>query len=252
MQFVIATIFPEMFDPIWSHGIVGRALSSGIVAGHCINIRDFARDKHQMTDDRPYGGGCGMVMKPEPLAGAIRAASAMAPGAIRVLLSPQGRVFDQQLAAELAVEKGLILICGRYEGTDERIERELIDIEVSIGDFVLSGGEIAAMIIVDALTRLIPGALGGEESAAKDSFAEGLLEHAHYTRPRRFEDAEVPEVLLSGDHGAIDKWRLESSLLRTLVKRPDLFADRSMGPEEIEVLRKWHIQLGDILDTQAG
>lgn len=251
MQFVIATIFPEMFEAFWSHGIVGRALSSGIVESRCINIRDFAWDKHQMTDDRPYGGGCGMVMKPEPLAGAIRAASAVAPGATRVLLSPQGRVFDQQLAAELATENGLILVCGRYEGTDERIESDLIDLEVSIGDFVLSGGEIAAMIIVDALTRLIPGALGGAESAAKDSFAEGLLEHAHYTRPRHFEGADVPEVLLSGDHGAIDKWRLESSLLRTLVKRPDLFADRSMGPKEIEVLQEWHTRLGDILNNPA-
>lgn len=247
MQFVIATIFPEMFAPFLSHGIVRRAIEAGIVEAGCINIRDFATDKHQMTDDRPYGGGCGMVMKPEPIAGAVRAAAVKAPGARKVLLSPQGRVFDQHLANELAAEKGLILICGRYEGADERIEHELVDLEVSIGDFVLSGGEIAAMLIVDAVTRLIPGALGGADSAAKDSFAEGLLEHAHYTRPRGFEGEEVPEVLLSGDHGAIEKWRLESSLLRTLAKRPDLFNELRLGREEIAVLKKWHSRLAEIL-----
>ena len=249
MQFVIATIFPEMFEPFLSHGIVRRAIESGIIEAGCINIRDFATDKHQMTDDRLYGGGCGMVMKPEPLAGAIRAAADKSPHAPRILLSPQGRVFDQQLAEELAAEDGLVLICGRYEGTDERIESELVDLEVSIGDFVLSGGEIAAMIIVDALTRLIPGALGGADSAAKDSFSEGLLEHAHYTRPRRFEGKDVPDVLLSGDHSAIEKWRLESSLLRTLVKRPDLFNNRQLAPEEKAVLKNWHSRLGEILSV---
>ena len=247
MRFVIATIFPEMFEPFFSHGIVRRAIDSAIIEASCVNIRDFATDKHQMTDDRPYGGGCGMVMKPEPIAGAVRAAAARVPGAPRILLSPQGRVFDQQLAGELAAEPGLILICGRYEGTDARIENELVDLEVSIGDFVLSGGEIAAMLIVDALTRLIPGALGGADSAARDSFAEGLLEHAHYTRPPGFEGEEVPELLLSGDHGAIEKWRLESSLLRTLVKRPDLFDGLRLAPEEIAVLKKWHSRLGQIL-----
>jgi len=252
MRFVIATIFPEMFEPVWSHGIVSRALSRGIITASCVNIRDYAADRHQMTDDRPYGGGCGMVMKPEPLAGAIRAASAAAPGAMRILLSPQGRVFDQPLAAELAAEDGLILVCGRYEGTDERIAKELIDLEVSVGDFILSGGEIAAMLMLDAITRLLPGALGGAESAAKDSFAQGLLEHAHYTRPRRFENDDVPDVLLSGDHGAIEKWRLESSLLRTLVKRPDLLKDRKMGPEEVEVLKKWQARLGELLGAESG
>ena len=249
MQFVIATIFPEMFEPFLSHGIVRRAIESGIIEAGCINIRDFATDKHQMTDDRPYGGGCGMVMKPEPLAGAVRAAADRVPGVPRILLSPQGRLFDQQLAKELAAEDGLILVCGRYEGTDERIENELVDLEVSIGDFVLSGGEIAAMIIVDALTRLIPGALGGADSAAKDSFAEGLLEHAHYTRPRSFEGKDVPDVLLSGDHSAIEKWRLETSLLRTLVKRPDLFKSRPLAPEEKAALKIWHSRLGEILSV---
>jgi tRNA (guanine37-N1)-methyltransferase len=249
MRFVIATIFPDMFEPFLAHGIVGRAIDGGIVSAGCVNIRDFATDKHQMTDDRLYGGGCGMVMKPEPLAGAVRAAAAMAPGAPRVLLSPQGRVLDQRLAGALAAEKGLILICGRYEGTDERIEADLVDLEVSIGDFVLSGGEIAAMVIIDAVTRLMPGALGGADSADMDSFADGLLEHAQYTRPRSFEGNDVPDVLLSGDHGAIKKWRRESSLLRTLVKRPDLFEKRALGPEEIAVLNKWHTRLGDILSV---
>jgi tRNA (guanine37-N1)-methyltransferase len=247
MQFVIATIFPEMFEPFLSRGIVGRAVDSGIISAGCINIRDFATDKHQMTDDRLYGGGCGMVMKPEPLAGAVRAAAAMAPGAPRVLLSPQGRVLDQRLTGGLAAENGLILICGRYEGTDERIASDLVDLEVSIGDFVLSGGETAAMVIIDAVTRLIPGALGGPDSAAQDSFTEGLLEHAQYTRPRSFEGEDVPDVLLSGNHGAIEKWRRESSLLRTLVKRPDLFENRALGPDDIAVLKKWHSRLSGIL-----
>lgn len=252
MQFVVATIFPEMFDPLWTHGVVGRAVSRGIVQPRCVNIRDFAKDKHLTTDDRPYGGGCGMVMKPGPLAGAIRTASAMAPGAARVLLSPQGRVFDQRLAGRLAAEKALVLICGRYEGTDERIERELIDIEVSVGDFILSGGEIAAMVLIDAVARLVPGVLGGEDSADRDSFADGLLEHAHYTRPRSYEGEEVPGVLLSGDHRAIEKWRLESSLLRTLVKRPDLFDERALRPEEHRILAKWHRRLGSILGSAEG
>jgi len=251
MHFAVVTIFPEMVAPVLSHGIVGRALDSGIIRATTVNIRDFADDRHQVTDDRPFGGGCGMVMKPEPLAAAVRAAAADVPGGKRILLSPQGRRLDQPLASELAGEEGLILICGRYEGVDGRIEDGLVDLEVSIGDYVLSGGELAAMVLVDAVTRLIPGALGGEDSAVKDSFAGNLLEHAHYTRPRSFEGAEVPEVLLSGDHRAIGRWRLESSLLRTLVKRPDLLARRELEPEEIEVLEKWRARLAGILAAQA-
>jgi tRNA (guanine37-N1)-methyltransferase len=240
MKFVVLTIFPEMFDPFWTHGMIRKAIEAQKILTSAINIRDYAEDRHQVTDDRPYGGGSGMVMKPEPLAGAIRAAAGTIPEAKTVLLTPQGRVFDQGMARELASSKGLILVCGRYEGVDERVCNDLIDYEVSTGDYVLTGGELAAMIIIDAVTRLIPGVLGGEQAAEKDSFADGLLEHAHYTRPRNFEGNGVPEVLLSGHHREIDRWRLESSLMRTLLKRPDLLEKKDLDQQEIEILEKWY------------
>ena len=247
MNFVVLTIFPEMFDPFWSHGIIRKAIEEQKIFTSAINIRDFAADRHQVTDDRPYGGGSGMIMKPEPLAGAIRAAARAVPEATTVLLTPQGRVFDQAMAQELASMDGLILVCGRYEGVDERVGHDLIDYEISTGDYVLTGGELAAMIIMDAVTRLIPGTLGGEQAAEKDSFANGLLEHAHYTRPRNFEGHEVPEVLLSGHHQDIDRWRLESSLMRTLLKRPDLLQKKGLDQQEIEILKKWHRVIGEII-----
>ena len=216
MFFKVLTIFPEMFDSFWSHGIIRRAIEHQKIFASAVNIRDFAVDRHQVTDDRPYGGGSGMVMKPEPLAAAIRDASKNLTGAKTILLTPQGRVFNQKMARELAASAGLILVCGRYEGVDERICHDLIDYEVSIGDYVLTGGELAAMIVVDAVTRLIPGTLGGEGAAEKDSFSDDLLEHAHYTRPADFEGRQVPEVLLSGHHQEIEKWRLESSVMRPL------------------------------------
>jgi tRNA (guanine37-N1)-methyltransferase len=252
MQFVVLTIFPEMLDPFWRHGIIRRAIERQKISAATINIRDFAEGRHQVTDDRPYGGGSGMVMKPEPLAAAIRAASKTAPSAKRVLLTPQGRVFNQGLARELAVLDGLILICGRYEGVDERICAELVDHEISIGDYVLTGGELAAMIVIEAVTRLIPGSLGGEDAAERDSFSNYLLEHAHYTRPRIFEGDEVPEVLLSGHHRQIEQWRLESALMRTWLKRPDLLQDRALTGEEIEILKKWCHDIETILNLQAG
>jgi len=248
MNFIVLTIFPEMFDPFWSHGIIRRALEAKKIEASAVNIREFAEDRHQVTDDRPFGGGSGMVMKPEPLAGAIRAASQTAPSAKRILLTPQGRVFNQGMARELASFDGLIMVCGRYEGVDERICDDLIDYEISIGDFVLTGGELAAMIIMDAVTRLIPGALGGEDAAEKDSFSNGLLEHAHYTRPRIFEDNAVPEVLLSGHHQEIEKWRLASSLARTLLKRPDLLLNRDLSAPEIEILKTWRREIEQVLD----
>lgn len=248
MNFIVLTIFPEMFDPFWSHGIIRRALEAKKIEASAVNIREFAEDRHQVTDDRPFGGGSGMVMKPEPLAGAIRAASQTAPSAKRILLTPQGRVFNQGMARELASFDGLILVCGRYEGIDERICDDLIDYEISIGDFVLTGGELAAMTIIDAVTRLIPGALGGEDAAEKDSFSNGLLEHAHYTRPRIFEDNAVPEVLLSGHHQEIEKWRLASSLARTLLKRPDLLLNRDLSAPEIEILKTWRREIEQVLD----
>ena len=248
MFFTVLTIFPEMFDPFWEHGIVRRAIEHKIIRAAAVNIRNFAEDRHQATDDRPYGGGSGMVMKPEPLAAAIRKVSQTMPGAKTVLLTPQGKMFSQQMARALASSRSLILVCGRYEGVDERICDDLIDYEISIGDYVLTGGELAGMVIMDAVTRLIPGALGGEDAAEKDSFADGLLEHAHYTRPRIFEDREVPEVLLSGHHQEIDRWRRESSLMRTLLKRPDLLESRELSDEEIEILGRWGSQIGKILD----
>jgi len=240
MFFTVLTIFPEMFDPFWAHGIIRKAIEEKKILTSTINIRDYAQDRHQVTDDRPYGGGSGMVMKPEPLAGAIRAAAQTVPEAKTVLLTPQGQVFDQRMAQELASWDGLVLVCGRYEGVDERVCRDLVDYEISIGDYVLTGGELAAMIVIDATTRLIPGVLGGEQAAEKDSFSDGLLEHAHYTRPRIFEGREVPEVLLSGHHQEIEKWRLESSLMRTLLKRSDLLQKKALDRQEIEILKKWY------------
>jgi tRNA (guanine37-N1)-methyltransferase len=251
MRILVLTIFPEMFDGLWSHGMVRRAIEQQLISAVALNIRDFAPDKHHVTDDRPYGGGSGMVMKPEPVAASIRHAQQMAPEARTILLTPQGRVFNQALARELAGLKGLILVCGRYEGVDDRLCHELIADELSVGDYVLTGGEIAAMAVIDAVTRLIPGVLGGEDSAARDSFSDGLLEHAHYTRPPVFEGAEVPEVLLSGHHGDIERWRLESSLMRTLVHRPDLLKERTLTAEEAEILQRWHARLGEFLGSRT-
>ena len=247
MKFAVLTIFPEMFDPFWDHGIIRRAIEQKKIFASTLNIRDFAEDKHQVTDDRPYGGGSGMVMKPEPLAAAIRAASRQIPAARKILLTPQGRVFNQVVANELAAFEGLVLVCGRYEGVDERIGHDLIDDEISIGDYVLTGGELAAMVVIDAVTRQIPGTLGGEDAAEKDSFSNGLLEHAHYTRPQVFEGEEVPEILLSGHHQEIENWRLESAMLRTLVKRPDLLQNRRLNKKETEILQKWSRHLDEIL-----
>ena len=248
MNFVVLTIFPEMFDAFWDHGIIRRAIDQKKISASTLNIRDFAEDKHQVTDDRPYGGGSGMVMKPEPLAGAIRAANRKCPSAKTILLSPQGRVFDQAVAYELAAFEGLVLVCGRYEGVDERISHDLIDDEISIGDYVLTGGELAAMVVIDAVTRQIPGTLGGEDAAEKDSFSNGLLEHAHYTRPQVFEGKAVPEILLSGHHEEIENWRLESAMLRTLSKRPDLLKDKTLSKQQLDVLRKWSRNIQDILN----
>jgi tRNA (guanine37-N1)-methyltransferase len=252
MQILVLTIFPQMLDALWSYGMIRRAIEQKAVTASALDIRSFAADKHHVTDDRPYGGGSGMVMKPEPLAASIRAAQEAAPGARTILMTPQGRVFNQAKARELAALKGLILVCGRYEGVDDRLCSELITEELSIGDYVLTGGEIAAMAVVDAVTRLIPGVLGGEDSAEKDSFSNGLLEHAHYTRPPVFEGMEVPPVLLSGHHRQIDRWRLESSLLRTFVNRPDLLRNRRLTEEEVEILRRWHEDLAELIAERSA
>ena len=237
-----------MFDPFWDHGIIRRAIDQKKIFASTLNIRDFAEDKHQVTDDRPYGGGSGMVMKPEPLAGAIRAANRKFPSAKTILLTPQGRVFNQAVANELAASEGLVLVCGRYEGVDERISHDLIDTEISIGDYVLTGGELAAMVVIQAVTRQIPGTLGGEDAAEKDSFSNGLLEHAHYTRPLVFEGKAVPEILLSGHHEEIENWRLESALMRTLLKRPDLLKNKSLNKQELDILKKWSRNIQNIIN----
>ncbi|MBS3757525.1 MAG: tRNA (guanosine(37)-N1)-methyltransferase TrmD [Desulfobacterales bacterium] len=244
MDYGILTIFPGIFDSFLAHGIIRRAVADGIITVSVTDIRDFAKGRHRETDDRPYGGGAGMVMKPEPLAEAIKTVRNKQPDAKTILLSPQGRPFQQQTADELARENGLIFICGRYEGVDERVCRAYIDEEVSIGDYILTGGEPAAMVIIDAVTRLLPGSLGCEDSAEKDSFSDGRLEHPHYTRPPVFEGEAVPEVLLSGNHAAIETWRFEEALLRTLVRRPDLLANRALSKAEEEVLKRWcrHIE----------
>jgi tRNA (guanine37-N1)-methyltransferase len=249
MKFVVLTIFPEMFDLFWEHGIIRRAIDQKKISASTLNIRDYAQDKHHVTDDRPYGGGSGMVMKPEPLAGVIRAANRKVPSAKTILLTPQGRVLNQKLANELAAFEGLVFVCGRYEGVDERIGSDLIDYEISVGDYVLTGGELAAMVIIDAVTRQLPGTLGAEDAAEKDSFSNGLLEHAHYTRPRIFEDQAVPDVLLSGHHEKIEKWRLESSLIRTLLKRPDLLKNKSLSKQELDILKKWSRDIQNIISS---
>jgi tRNA (guanine37-N1)-methyltransferase len=190
-------------------------------------------------------------MKPEPLTAAIEAAREAAPGAKTVLMSPQGRVFDQTMARELTRLDGLIFVCGRYEGVDERVCRDHIDAELSIGDFVLTGGELAAMVVIDAVTRLIPGVLGGEDSAEKDSFEDGLLEHAHFTRPEAFNGGRVPEVLLSGHHGRIAEWRRENAMIRTFLKRPELLTDRPLADDEVAVLKKWGREIERIIQAQS-
>ena len=241
-----------MFELFFQHGIIGRAVTKRQIDVSIFNIREFATDKHQVTDDRPYGGGSGMVMKPEPLAGAIRSAKSISPDSKTVLLTPQGRSFDQAAAQSYAACDGLIFVCGRYEGIDERIDHRFVDDEVSIGDYVLMGGELAAIVIMESVTRLIPGVLGGEDSAEKDTFSGGSLEHAHYTRPYVFEGDAVPDILLSGNHRKIDEWRLEMSLIRTFLKRPDLLQGRQLSIQEIDILKKWCADIENIIKAQSS
>lgn len=236
MRFEILTIFPEMFSSYLKEGIQGRAIKNRIVNVKIVNIRDFANGSHKTTDDRPYGGGDGMVMKPDPIYRALKSVEKPDVRSLTVLLSPQGKTFNQAFAWELSGLDQLILVCGRYEGVDERIRLSCIDTELSIGDYVLSGGELGAMVVMDAVTRLIPGALGGERSNLEDSFEDGLLEYPQYTRPRVFNDKEVPLVLLSGNHEKIRLWRRSESLKRTLERRPDLLQKADLTHEDREIL----------------
>lgn len=251
MNFTVLSIFPDMFDLFWQHGMIRKAIDQKKIFTSAVNIRDFAAGKHSITDDRPYGGGSGMVMKPEPLAAAIRYAKKNTPSSKTILLSPQGLRFNQDVAGKLAAFDGLIFICGRYEGVDERIYNSFIDFELSIGDFILTGGELAAMIIIDSVARLIPGVLGGTDSAEKDTFSDSLVEHAHFTRPRVFEGSEVPDVLMSGNHLEIEKWRHETALKRTFLKRKDLLENKRLDNNEIKILKKWCIDIEKIIQAQS-
>ncbi len=232
MTFDVITIFPNFFDSPLKEGVLGRAIKKGLINVRIINLRDFTKDRHRTTDDRPYGGGPGMVMIPGPLKEAITHAKKDDKDATVILLSPRGKVFDHEIARRLSKKGHLILICGRYEGVDERIVKAFVDMELSIGDFVLSGGEPAALVVVDAVSRLVPGVLGKEESAREDSFATGLLEYPHYTRPKSFMGMDVPDVLLSGDHKKIERWRRKEALRITLERRPELLKRAKLSRED--------------------
>jgi tRNA (guanine37-N1)-methyltransferase len=237
MRIGVVSLFPEMVSTIAEYGVVGRALENGLVSLELENPRDYTDDAHRTVDDRPYGGGPGMVMKFEPLAKALAAARARMPrGSPVVHLSPQGEVFDQAMARRFSRLPGIVLLASRYEGVDERLIESAVDAELSLGDFVLSGGEIAAMAVIDAVVRLLPGALGDEDSADQDSFVRGLLDCPHYTRPEVVDDRAVPEVLLSGDHARIARWRHKQSLGRSYLRRPDLLEKLKLDDEQRKLL----------------
>jgi tRNA (guanine37-N1)-methyltransferase len=237
LEVEILTLFPRMCEGYLAESILGKARESGILEARVTDVREHAEGRHRVTDDAPYGGGAGMVMKPEPLVAAIEAARARLPGATVVLTSPRGARLDQTLARRLAEHGKLILVCGRYEGVDERV-MTAVDMEVSAGDFVLTGGELAALCVVDAAARLVPGVLGNEASAGAESFGDGeaLLEHPHYTRPPEFRGMKVPEVLLSGDHRRIEAWRRRESLRATRERRPDLFARLHLSETDLRLI----------------
>jgi len=232
MRFDIFTLFPEIFAGVFDESILKRARAAGLLEIGLHNIRDYAEGKHRVTDDYPYAGGGGMIMKPEPIFAAVEAVLGAPPQIPIILLSPQGRVFNQDIAFELAQHPHLALICGHYEGVDERVREHLATDEISIGDYVLTGGEIPAMIIVDAVARLIPGVLGDPAAPTKDSHASGLLEGPHYTRPAEFRGWRVPEILLSGNHAQIAAWRRREALRRTLERRPDLLAKANLSEQD--------------------
>ncbi len=236
MKFDVFTLLPDVFPPYLESSILKRARERGLIEVAIHNIRDWTHDRHHVTDDLPYGGGGGMVMKPEPVFEAVESVLGAPPSCPVILLTPQGRVFTQKVATELSRHDHLALLCGRYEGVDERVRQHLVSDEISIGDFVLTGGELPALILIDALTRLLPGALGDPTGAEDDSHAMGLLEYPHYTRPAEFRGWRVPETLLSGDHARIARWRREQALLRTFQRRPDLLEDFALSEEDIRFL----------------
>jgi tRNA (guanine37-N1)-methyltransferase len=238
MEFDVFTLLPEVFPPYLESSILQRARQRGLIDVRVHNIRDWAIDKHHVTDDVPYGGGGGMVMKVEPVFASIESVLGLQPDGPVILLTPQGRVFNQKIALELSHHPRIALLCGRYEGIDERIREHLVTDEISIGDYVLTGGELPAMIIIDAVSRLLPGVLGDPDGAFDDSHATGLLEYPHYTRPPEFRGWKVPDMLVSGNHAKINKWRREQSLRRTLKRRPDLLETAPLSDADQKALKK--------------
>ena len=238
IRFDILSIFPEMFESFFGCSLLKKARDRGLIRIEAHNIRDGAADKHRMTDDYPYGGGAGMVMKVEPIARVLEAIGTTSWECTRILLTPQGETFSQAIAGELSRSSRIVLICGHYEGVDERVRENLVDREISIGDYVLTGGEAAAMVVVDAVARLVPGVLGNDESARHESFAAGLLESPQYTRPEEFRGWKVPDVLLSGHHREIDDWRRRESLKRTLERRPDLLSAAVLTEKDRKLLEE--------------
>lgn len=232
MRIHVLTLFPDMFDAVLTDSIVGKAREKGIVTIRTVNFREYSTNKHKTVDDTPYGGGGGMVLMPEPIFRAVEDLPLTTENPRVILMCPQGERFTQKKAEELAAERELVMICGHYEGVDERVREHLVTDEISIGDYVLTGGELPAMVVIDCIVRLLPGALGNETSAASDSFSTGLLEHPHYTRPAEFRGWAVPDVLLSGHHGKIAEWRRREALRRTLKRRPDLLEGIELSKEE--------------------
>lgn len=238
IRFDVLSIFPEMLISPLSFSLLKKAQEKGLLSINLHDIRSWAEDKHKMTDDAPYGGGCGMVMKVEPVEKALAAVKISTENSLVVLMTPQGETFNQTIAAELAGKKQVIIICGRYEGFDERIREHLADREISIGDYILTGGELSALVLIDAVSRLVPGVLGNEESTVSESFSRGLLEYPQYTRPAEYKGWKAPDVLLSGNHAEIELWRKNESLKRTYQRRPDLLAKINLSPQEKKNLEK--------------
>ncbi len=238
IRFDVLSIFPEMFQSPLNYSLLKKAQDKGLIQVFFHNIRDWAQDKHKMTDDAPYGSGCGMVMKVEPVEKALNAVRKQEMDPLVVLMTPQGETFNQKIAAQLTEKNQIIIICGRYEGVDERIRQHLTHREISIGDYILTGGEISAMVLIDAVSRLIPGVLGNEQSVEGESFSQGLLEYPQYTRPAEYKGLKVPEVLLSGNHAEIEKWRKIESLRKTYKKRPDLLEKIQLSDDDRIKLQK--------------